>query len=135
MHSVRARVCGVVYACGNACVCMLVFMCSEAQGSSFHPFSRQLSISMEGSELLQRQHQRQHNSGYHNLNSSHGNNINFNAGPAVTSSRVAGSSSSASTVESDELLADDQARRRCSSKNLGDITSTGPFLADVSRDR
>ncbi|XP_025114538.1 uncharacterized protein LOC112576362 isoform X3 [Pomacea canaliculata] len=106
----------------------------EAQGSSFHPFSRQLSISMEGSELLQRQHQRQHNSGYHNLNSSHGNNINFNAGPAVTSSRVAGSSSSASTVESDELLADDQARRRCSSKHLGDITSTGPFLADVSRD-
>ena len=81
---------------------------SEATGVALHPFSRKLSVSMEGTELTQRSlhpHPAQHSSSLF-ANSSHGTNINF-AVPSHLSACLLESSSSASTVDSDDVTADD----------------------------
>nr|KAG5699833.1 hypothetical protein BaRGS_034607 [Batillaria attramentaria] len=73
----------------------------------FFPFNRQLSVSMESSELLRQQHRQPPTSMRSNINgslpaSSHGTNINFSL-PVTSQARVPESSSSGSTVESDDI--------------------------------
>ena len=83
-------------------------MVSEATGVALHPFSRKLSVSMEGTELTQRSlhpHPARHSSSLF-ANSCDGTNINF-AAPSHLSACLLESSSSASTVDSDDVTADD----------------------------
>ncbi|KAK7487240.1 hypothetical protein BaRGS_00021468, partial [Batillaria attramentaria] len=81
----------------------------------FFPFNRQLSVSMESSELLRQQHRQPPTSMRSNINgslpaSSHGTNINFSL-PVTSQARVPESSSSGSTVESDDISGEEHGQR------------------------